>query len=417
MSYVLDAGRFGHGIDALAPRYFNHAAVDYNDVIGSGKAKVAFDHVDIRQGRALCRRGCRHRAAPDAGAAAAHGRRACDHRLRDAGAAAAAGAGAHGAARHFGRPAGAVAPLGRVRAARRRARSRNPRACGRAGFNPGSPKQLGDILFGKMGLAGGTKTKTGQWSTGARVLDELAEQGHELPQKILEWRQVTKLKSTYTDALPGYVNPTTKRVHTNYALAATPTGPPVVVRAEPAEHPDPHRGRPQDPPRLRGDAGQQARLGRLFADRAAPARRDRRRAGAAEGVQGRARHPCHDGVGNVRRAGEGHAGRSAPPRQGDQLRHHLRHLGLRARQPAGDPARGSRRLHQEVFRALPRHPRLHGRDQGVRQEERLCAHAVRAQVPLPRHRELESVAARLQRTRRHQCAPAGHAPPTSSAAP
>ena len=91
-------------------------------------------------------------------------------------------------------------------------------------FNPGSPKQLGDILFGKMGLAGGTKTKTGQWSTGARVLDELAEQGHELPTKILQWRQVTKLKSTYTDALPGYINPTTNRVHTNYALAATPTG-------------------------------------------------------------------------------------------------------------------------------------------------------------------------------------------------
>ncbi len=91
-------------------------------------------------------------------------------------------------------------------------------------FNPGSPKQLGDILFGKMQLEGGTKTKTGQWSTGARVLDELAEQGHELPQKILEWRQVTKLKSTYTDALPGYINPSTKRVHTNYALAATPTG-------------------------------------------------------------------------------------------------------------------------------------------------------------------------------------------------
>src|SRR5262245_14311175 len=75
-----------------------------------------------------------------------------------------------------------------------------------------------------MGLPGGTKTKTGQWSTGARVLDELAEQGHVLPRKILEWRQISKLKSTYTDALPGYINPQTKRVHTNYALAATPTG-------------------------------------------------------------------------------------------------------------------------------------------------------------------------------------------------
>ena len=75
-----------------------------------------------------------------------------------------------------------------------------------------------------MGLPGGTKTKTGQWATGARALEELAEQGHELPQKILDWRQVSKLRSTYTDALPGYVNPKTHRVHTSYALAATTTG-------------------------------------------------------------------------------------------------------------------------------------------------------------------------------------------------
>jgi len=90
--------------------------------------------------------------------------------------------------------------------------------------NPGSPKQLGDILFGQMGLPGGTKTKTGQWSTGARTLEELAEQGHKLPQVILDWRQVSKLRSTYTEALPQYVNPKTHRVHTSYALASTSTG-------------------------------------------------------------------------------------------------------------------------------------------------------------------------------------------------
>ncbi|HEY8275062.1 MAG TPA: DNA polymerase I [Pseudolabrys sp.] len=90
--------------------------------------------------------------------------------------------------------------------------------------NPGSPKQLGDILFGQMGLPGGTKTKTGQWSTGARTLEELAEQGHKLPQVILNWRQVSKLRSTYTEALPQYVNPKTHRVHTSYALASTSTG-------------------------------------------------------------------------------------------------------------------------------------------------------------------------------------------------
>jgi DNA polymerase-1 len=90
--------------------------------------------------------------------------------------------------------------------------------------NVGSPKQLGEILFGQLGLPGGSKTKTGQWSTTARELEELAEQGHPLPRKILDWRQVSKLRSTYTEALPNHVNPTTHRVHTSYALAATSTG-------------------------------------------------------------------------------------------------------------------------------------------------------------------------------------------------
>src|SRR6202022_75864 len=91
-------------------------------------------------------------------------------------------------------------------------------------FNPGSPKQLGDVLFGKMGLPGGKKTKTGAWSTSASVLEELAEQGSVLPQKILRWREVSKLRSTYTDALPGFVNSQTGRVHTSFALASTSTG-------------------------------------------------------------------------------------------------------------------------------------------------------------------------------------------------
>jgi DNA polymerase-1 len=91
-------------------------------------------------------------------------------------------------------------------------------------FNLGSPKQLGDILFGKMGLPGAKKTATGAWSTSASVLDDLAAEGHDLPARILDWRQLAKLKSTYTDALPTYVNPRTHRVHTSYALAATTTG-------------------------------------------------------------------------------------------------------------------------------------------------------------------------------------------------
>ena len=91
-------------------------------------------------------------------------------------------------------------------------------------FNLGSPKQLGDILFGKMGLPGGTKTKTGQWSTGADVLEDLAAQGYPLARKIVDWRQLTKLMGTYTDALPEYMNPRTGRVHTSYSQASVLTG-------------------------------------------------------------------------------------------------------------------------------------------------------------------------------------------------
>jgi DNA polymerase-1 len=91
-------------------------------------------------------------------------------------------------------------------------------------FNIGSPKQLGEILFDKMSLAGGRRTKTGAWSTDAAALEELAAEGHELPRKVLDWRVLAKLKSTYTDALPTYIHPETGRVHTSYALAATTTG-------------------------------------------------------------------------------------------------------------------------------------------------------------------------------------------------
>ncbi len=91
-------------------------------------------------------------------------------------------------------------------------------------FNIGSPKQLGEILFDKMSLPGGRRTKTGAWSTDASALEELAAEGHDLPRKVLDWRLLAKLKSTYTDALPTYIHPETGRVHTSYALAATTTG-------------------------------------------------------------------------------------------------------------------------------------------------------------------------------------------------
>ncbi len=223
MSYVVDAGRSNHGLERLSERYFDYKTVDTDELTGSGKSKLTFDCVDI-------------------GKAAEYAAEEADMTLRLWQVLKPRLPAEHVATVYETLERPLVSVLARMERRgisidrqvlsrlsgefAQRAGGLEAEIQGLAGepLNPGSPKQLGDILFGKFGLSGGTKTKTGQWSTGARVLDELAEQGHPLPQKILDWRQVTKLKSTYTDALPGYVNPDTHRVHTSYALAATPTG-------------------------------------------------------------------------------------------------------------------------------------------------------------------------------------------------
>src|ERR1700744_3138742 len=91
-------------------------------------------------------------------------------------------------------------------------------------FNLGSPKQIGDVLFGEMNLPGAKKTATGAWGTDASVLEDLANAGHALPKTLLDWRQLSKLKGTYTDNLAQAISPRTGRVHTSYALASTTTG-------------------------------------------------------------------------------------------------------------------------------------------------------------------------------------------------
>jgi DNA polymerase-1 len=223
MSYALDAGRNSHGLDALSESRLGHAVLSHGDVTGSGKNKLTFDQVAIDRATAY--------SAEDADVILRLWRvlkpRLVAERMT-------------AVYETLERPL--VGVLGRME---RRGISIDRQVLSRlsadfaqtaarveaeiqeiAGepINVGSPKQLGDIIFGKMGLPGGSKTKTGAWSTSAQVLDELAEQGHEFPKKILEWRQVSKLKSTYTDALPTYVHPQTHRVHTTYALAATTTG-------------------------------------------------------------------------------------------------------------------------------------------------------------------------------------------------
>lgn len=223
MSYVSDAGAGTHGMDTLSEKWLGHQPIAFKDVAGSGKSMVTFDHVPIDKATAY--------AAEDA-----------DVTLR---------------LWHVLKPRLAAKKLVRVYERLERplvpvlarmeergisidrqilSRLSGELAQGAARledeiyqlagerFTIGSPKQLGDILFGKMGLPGASKTKTGQWSTSAQVLEDLAAAGHDLPRRIVDWRQLTKLKSTYTDALPGFVHPETHRVHTSFALAATTTG-------------------------------------------------------------------------------------------------------------------------------------------------------------------------------------------------
>jgi DNA polymerase-1 len=223
ISYVLDAGKTTHGMDTLSERWLGHKCIAYKDVAGSGKSSVTFDFVDIDKATAY--------AAEDADVTlrlwmvlkprlAAERLTSVYERLERP----LVPVLAHMEERGITVDRQILSRLSGELAQKAAAFEEEVYQLAGERFNIGSPKQLGDILFGRMGLPGGSKTKTGQWSTSAQVLEDLAAEGAELPRKIVDWRQLTKLKSTYTDALPGYVHPETKRVHTSYALASTTTG-------------------------------------------------------------------------------------------------------------------------------------------------------------------------------------------------
>ena len=223
ISYVLDAGKGGHGMDDLSERWLDHKTIHFGDVAGTGKSQVSFDCVAIDKATDY--------AAEDADVTlrlwnALKPRLPAEHvaTVYETLERAMPAVLARMERRGISIDRQVLSRLSGEFAQKQGALEDEIKTLAGEPLNPGSPKQLGDILFGKMGLPGGTKTKTGQWSTGARELEDLAEQGHALPRKILDWRQVSKLRSTYTEALPTYVNPTTHRVHTSYALAATSTG-------------------------------------------------------------------------------------------------------------------------------------------------------------------------------------------------
>ncbi len=229
ISFDLDAGRGeegiggGHGMDELCLRHFGHTAIAFKDVCGSGKKQIGFHEVPLDRAT--------HYAAEDADITwrlHAH----LKPRLA-----------IEGGSKVYER---VDRPLIPVVARMEREGIRVDRArlaklseefaieIGRlegeihalAGqeFTVGSPKQLGDILFDKLGYKGGKKGKTGQYSTDVSVLEKLAVEGAPIARKVLEWRQLAKLKSTYTDALQAAINPETGRVHTSYSLVGAQTG-------------------------------------------------------------------------------------------------------------------------------------------------------------------------------------------------
>ncbi|TXN01161.1 DNA polymerase I, partial [Methylobacterium sp. WL122] len=223
ISYVLDAGKGGHGMDELAKRHLGHQPITFSDVAGTGKAKVTFDRVPLDRATAY--------AAEDADVTlrlwrmmkprlVAERRLSVYETLERPLIAVIARMEQHGIRVDRNMLSRLSGDFSQILA---RLEEEIQEDAGER-FQVSSPKQIGDILFGKMGLPGAKKTPSGQWATPATLLEELAQAGHDLPKKILNWRQLAKLKSTYTDSLQEHADRDTNRVHTSFSLAATTTG-------------------------------------------------------------------------------------------------------------------------------------------------------------------------------------------------
>jgi hypothetical protein len=232
-------------------------------------------------------------------------------------------------------------------------------------FSLDSPKQLQDVLYGKLGLPVLGKTATGQPSTAESVLEELADK-YELPRLILDYRGFAKLKSTYTDKLPLQINRTSQRVHTCYHQAVAATGRLSSMEPNlqniPIRTPEGRRIRQAfvAPPGWCIVAADYSQIElRIMAHLSGDA-------GSAECVRRGARHSPGDGRGSVQSAARAGQRRSAAHREDDQLRAHLRHVRIRARFATRHRAQRRRTLRRAVFRAISGRASLHGRDAPAR---------------------------------------------------
>ncbi|MBO9445888.1 DNA polymerase I [Ruegeria sp. R14_0] len=222
MSYAMHGGEHGHGMDTLSERYLSHTPIPIKPLLGSGKSAITFNKVPIDEATAY--------AAEDADITLRLWKlfKPQLHQVQ-----------VTTVYETLERPLVPVLKEMEMHGIKvdRDVLSRMSNAFAQkmagleaeihelAGenFNVGSPAQLGEILFDKMGLEGGKKGKTGKYSTGADILEDLATE-HELPRRVLDWRQLSKLKSTYTDALQTHINPDTGRVHTSYSITGANTG-------------------------------------------------------------------------------------------------------------------------------------------------------------------------------------------------
>lgn len=223
MSFALDAGLRGHGMDELAADHLGHQCIAFKDVVGTGKKQLGFNEIDLRTATRY--------AAEDADVTLRLWRR-FKPRL--------AFEGGTRVYERVDRPlvqvladmesagikvdAARLAELSATFSTQIAALEEEIHGLAGTRFTIGSPKQLGDILFEQMGLKGGRKGKSGVYSTDVNELERLAAEGVPIARKVLDWRQLSKLKSTYTDALQAQINPVTGRVHTSYSLTGAQTG-------------------------------------------------------------------------------------------------------------------------------------------------------------------------------------------------
>ena len=223
MSYVLDAGKNRHNMDILSEIHLNHKTIKFKDVVGTGKKEINFSEVDIDKAKDY--------AAEDAD---------ITYRLYKKFYKSLKSEKLINIYEIFEKPMIKILAFMEIQGIKIDSKflkflsinfekkidkiQKEIFQISKKEFNIASPKQLGEIIYNDLKIAGLKKTKKGSFATSASVLEDLAFKGHKFPQLVLDWRQLSKLKNTYSDTLPEHLNPLTKRVHTSFLLAATTTG-------------------------------------------------------------------------------------------------------------------------------------------------------------------------------------------------